>query len=111
MSARYYGALEIVVVRVGTFRMAVARHRSIEPVERLLLHDEHLFKLNQGRVTKEAWRLIPNHYNDGGLSGASLDRPALQQLLADIRAGKITIVVYKVDRLTCSLAKADNCRL
>jgi Resolvase, N terminal domain len=41
----------------------------------------------------------------GGLSGASLDRPALQNLLADVRTGKITIVVvYKVDRLTRSLA-------
>src|ERR1700732_4259606 len=53
----------------------------------------------------EGWRLVPDRYNDGGLSGASLDRPALQKLLADVRAGKITIVVvYKVDRLTRSLA-------
>src|ERR1700731_2525386 len=53
----------------------------------------------------EGWRLVPDRYNDGGLSGATLDRPALQQLLADVRAGKITIVVvYKVDRLTRSLA-------
>ena len=53
----------------------------------------------------EGWRLIPDHYDDGGLSGASLDRPALQNLLADVRAGKITVVVvYKVDRLTRSLA-------
>src|SRR3954452_21392394 len=53
----------------------------------------------------EGWRLIPDRYDDGGLSGASLDRPALQTLLADVRAGKINIVVvYKVDRLTRSLA-------
>lgn len=53
----------------------------------------------------EGWRLIPDHYDDGGLSGASLDRPSLQNLLADVRAGKITVVVvYKVDRLTRSLA-------
>ena len=53
----------------------------------------------------EGWRLIPDHYADGGLSGASLDRPALQSLLADVRAGRINIVVvYKVDRLTRSLA-------
>jgi DNA invertase Pin-like site-specific DNA recombinase len=53
----------------------------------------------------EGWRLIPTHYDDGAFSGASLDRPALQQLLADIRVGKIDIVlVYKVDRLTRSLA-------
>src|SRR5437870_9200814 len=53
----------------------------------------------------EGWRLIPGRYDDGACSGASLDRPALQQLLAEVRAGKIDIVlVYKVDRLTRSLA-------
>ncbi len=53
----------------------------------------------------EGWRLIPDAYDDGGVSGASLDRPALQRLLADVRVGKInTVVVYKVDRLTRSLA-------
>src|SRR6202022_3045987 len=53
----------------------------------------------------EGWRLIPDRYDDGALPGAPLDRPALQDLLADVRAGKITVVVvYKVDRLTRSLA-------
>jgi site-specific DNA recombinase len=53
----------------------------------------------------EGWGLIPARYDDGAFSGASLERPALQQLLADVRAGKIDIVlVYKVDRLTRSLA-------
>jgi site-specific DNA recombinase len=53
----------------------------------------------------EGWRMIPGRYDDGAFSGASLDRPALQQLLADVRAAKIDIVlVYKVDRLTRSLA-------
>src|SRR5499427_3606139 len=53
----------------------------------------------------EGWRLLPARYDDGAFSGASLDRPALQELLAGVRAGKIDIVlVYKVDRLTRSLA-------
>ena len=53
----------------------------------------------------EGWQLIPDRYDDGGLSGASLDRPALQGLLRDLEAGKIdVVVVYKVDRLTRSLA-------
>jgi site-specific DNA recombinase len=53
----------------------------------------------------EGWRLIADHYDDGAFSGASLDRPALQTVLADVRSGKINIVVvYKVDRLTRSLA-------
>src|SRR6266446_4698866 len=53
----------------------------------------------------EGWRPVRTRYDDGGLSGASLDRPALQELLGDVRDGKIdVIVVYKVDRLTRSLA-------
>jgi DNA invertase Pin-like site-specific DNA recombinase len=53
----------------------------------------------------EGWRLQGDHYDDGGVSGASLERSALQTLLSDIRAGRIDIVVvYKVDRLTRSLA-------
>lgn len=52
----------------------------------------------------EGWTLISQRYDDGGISGGTLERPALQQLLSDISAGKIDIVVvYKVDRLTRSL--------
>src|SRR5665213_2617202 len=52
-----------------------------------------------------AWTLVQNRYDDGGFSGGSTDRPALQRLLTDIKARKIDIiVVYKVDRLTRSLA-------
>src|SRR3989449_7416024 len=51
------------------------------------------------------WTLIKSHYDDGGYSGGSTDRPDLQRLLDDIRSRKIdVIVVYKVDRLTRSLA-------
>ena len=51
------------------------------------------------------WTLIRSRYDDGGYSGGSTDRPDLQKLLEDIRARKIdVIVVYKVDRLTRSLA-------
>ena len=52
----------------------------------------------------EGWQLIPEDYDDGGLSGGTLERPALQRLLAHVAAGRIDIiVVYKVDRLTRSL--------
>jgi site-specific DNA recombinase len=55
--------------------------------------------------THARWTLIRTKYEDGGFSGGNTDRPALQRLLADVRAGKIdVIVVYKVDRLTRSLA-------
>ena len=51
------------------------------------------------------WTLIRSRYDDGGYSGGSTGRPALQELLADVKADKIdVIVVYKVDRLTRSLA-------
>src|ERR1700744_2913692 len=53
----------------------------------------------------EGWRLVPDRYDDPAYSGGSLDPPALQQLLRDVDAGKVNvIVVYKIDRLTRSLA-------
>src|SRR6202167_3030109 len=53
----------------------------------------------------EGWRLVRDRYDDGGFSGGSMDRPALQKLLIDVQARRIdVIVVYKVDRLTRSLA-------
>lgn len=53
----------------------------------------------------EGWELVNEHYDDGGWSGGNMARPALQQLLTDVTAGKVDIiVVYKVDRLTRSLA-------
>jgi DNA invertase Pin-like site-specific DNA recombinase len=52
----------------------------------------------------EGWVALPSHYNDGGYSGGTLERPALQRLLADIRESKVdVVVVYKIDRLTRSL--------
>ncbi len=59
------------------------------------------FVLNQKH---EGWIALPEMYDDGGISGATMQRPALKRLLADIAAGRIdTVVVYKVDRLTRSL--------
>ncbi len=53
----------------------------------------------------EGWVLLTEHYDDGGISGGTLERPAVQRLLADIDAGKVDrVIVYKVDRLTRSLA-------
>jgi DNA invertase Pin-like site-specific DNA recombinase len=53
----------------------------------------------------EGWKLIQTAYDDGGLSGGTMERPALQKLLANIRQDSIdVVVVYKVDRLTRSLA-------
>ena len=55
--------------------------------------------------THAGWTLLRAKYDDGGFSGGNTDRPALQQLLDNVRAGKVdVIVVYKVDRLTRSLA-------
>ncbi len=53
----------------------------------------------------EGWTLLSGRYDDGGLSGGTLERPALQRLLEEIDAGRIDmVVVYKIDRLTRSLA-------
>ena len=52
----------------------------------------------------EGWVLVPDRYDDGGFSGGTLERPALQRLLRDIEAGRVDIVVvYKIDRLSRSL--------
>ena len=53
----------------------------------------------------EGWKLVKTAYDDGGFSGGSMDRPALRRLLADLGGGLVDIiVVYKIDRLTRSLA-------
>src|SRR3954462_11648049 len=53
----------------------------------------------------EGWRDLPEPFDDGGYSGATMQRPALTRLLEAVKAGRVEIVVvYKVDRLTRSLA-------
>ena len=53
----------------------------------------------------EGWVLLPEYYDDGGISGGTMERPALQRLLKDIDRGAVDqILVYKIDRLTRSLA-------
>ena len=52
----------------------------------------------------EGWVCVPDHYDDGGFTGANMERPALKRLMADIESGKVNcVVVYKVDRLSRSL--------
>ena len=64
-----------------------------------------LGSLHEKSQSHEGWKLIRTHYDDGGYSGGSMDRPALKRLLDDVRARQIdVIIVYKVDRLTRSLA-------
>jgi len=51
------------------------------------------------------WQLVDRRYDDGGFSGGNMERPALQELLQDVRAGKVdVVVVYKIDRISRSLA-------
>ena len=52
----------------------------------------------------EGWVLVPDRYDDGGVSGGTLERPALRRLLADIERGLVdVVVVYKIDRLSRAL--------
>ena len=58
----------------------------------------------------EGWTALPDRYDDGGYSGGTLDRPALQRLIRDIEAGRVdTVVCYKIDRL--SRSRTDFARL
>ena len=53
----------------------------------------------------DGWKTVKSQYNDGGYSGGNIERPGLKKLMADVKKGKIqTVVVYKIDRLTRSLA-------
>ncbi|MFH2000106.1 MAG: recombinase family protein [Planctomycetota bacterium] len=73
-------------------------HAQRESIEAYVLSQKHA-----------AWESLPAHYDDGGFSGATTDRPAFQQLLQDIKAGKVDVVaVYKIDRLSRSLADFAN---
>jgi site-specific DNA recombinase len=95
--------------RNGTVRCAIYTRKSSE--EGL---DQEFNSLQAQREACEAfinsqrhegWVCLRAAYDDGGFSGATMDRPALQQLLAEIQAGRVDIVVvYKIDRLTRSLA-------
>jgi DNA invertase Pin-like site-specific DNA recombinase len=95
--------------RRGTVRCAIYTRKSSE--EGL---DQEFNSLQAQREACEAfitsqrhggWAWLPKAYDDGGFSGATMDRPALQRLLADVAAGRVdTIVVYKIDQLTRSLA-------
>ena len=68
-------------------------HAQREACEAFILSQRH-----------EGWHVLSAQYDDGGFSGGTMDRPALQRLLADIGAGKVdVVVVYKIDRLTRSL--------
>src|SRR5690606_703102 len=91
-----------------TYRCAVYTRKSTE--EGL---DQDFNSLDAQREACEAyiasqaslgWKLIRTRYDDGGVSGGTMDRPALQQLLSDIQSARIdVVVVYKIDRLTRSL--------
>ncbi|MBP8231596.1 MAG: recombinase family protein [Rhizorhabdus sp.] len=95
--------------RVGAIRCAVYTRKSTE--EGL---DQEFNSLDAQREASEAyitsqrhegWVLVKEAYDDGGFSGGNMERPGLKRLLADVEAGRVdVIVVYKVDRLTRSLA-------
>ena len=102
--------------------MTSNRKRTSQPVVRCAIYtrkstneglDQDFNSLDAQREAAEAyiasqqsagWVCLPDRYDDGGFSGASIDRPALTCLLADVEAGKVdAVLVYKVDRLSRSL--------
>src|SRR5437667_12652876 len=95
--------------RNGTVRCAIYTRKSSEEGLEQSFNSLHAQReACEAFVTsqrQEGWRVLPAQYEDGGYSGGSMDRPALQQLLRDVKDRKINIiVVYKVDRLTRTLA-------
>jgi site-specific DNA recombinase len=95
--------------RKGTVRCAIyTRKSSEEGLEQEFNSLQAQREACEAFITSqrhEGWVCLPKAYDDGGFSGATIDRPALQRLLADVAAGRVdTIVVYKIDRLTRSLA-------
>jgi site-specific DNA recombinase len=94
--------------RKGTVRCAIyTRKSSEEGLEQEFNSLQAQREACEAFITSqrhEGWVCPPKAYDDGGFSGATMDRPALQRLLADITAGRVDIVVvYKIDRLTRSL--------
>ena len=94
--------------RKGTVRCAVyTRKSSEEGLEQEFNSLQAQREACEAFITSqrhEGWVCLPKTYDDGGFSGATTGRPALQGLLADITAGRVDIVVvYKIDRLTRSL--------
>jgi DNA invertase Pin-like site-specific DNA recombinase len=94
--------------RKGTVRCAIyTRKSSEEGLEQEFNSLQAQREACEAFITSqrhEGWVCLPKAYGDGGFSGATMERPALQRLLADITAGRVDIVVvYKIDRLTRSL--------
>jgi DNA invertase Pin-like site-specific DNA recombinase len=103
-------------LRTASFREARRRLSATEPKKRMLrpsictpASPSWPFKASTRRWNTcsqraEGWVLVADRYDDGGFSGGTLDRPAMQRLLADVERGAIdVIVVYKIDRLSRSL--------
>ena len=95
--------------RTGTIRCAICTRKSpeegLEQEFNSLQAQREACKAFIDSQRHEGWVCLRAAYDDGGFSGATMDRPALQRLLEDITAGRVdTIVVYKIDRLTRSLA-------
>src|SRR2546430_10475876 len=95
--------------RNGTIRCAIYTRKSseegIEQEFNALQAQREACEAFINSQRHEGWVCLPKGYDDGGFSGATMERPALQRLLADIAAGRVdTVVVYKIDRLTRSLA-------
>ena len=91
-------------MRCAIYTRTATTQRPDEPDSRLAVQRDAA----EAFIAKEqhrGWLCLPNRYDDDGQSGISLDRPGLQRLLADLRAGEIDyLVTYRFDRLTRSLS-------
>ena len=99
--------------RTTTKRVAIYTRKSVargleQDFNSLDAQRDHCERFAEMRVA-QGWTVLPDRYDDGGFTGANLDRPAFQRLRADIEAGRIDVVlIYKLDRLSRSVRDFIN---
>jgi DNA invertase Pin-like site-specific DNA recombinase len=108
MSRKTQAAVPAVTATVRKIRCAVYTRKSTEEgLEKEFNSLDAQRESCEAYITSqraEGWLLVPDRYDDGGISGGTLERPALQRLLRDIEADRVdVVVVYKIDRLSRSL--------
>ncbi len=93
--------------KVEKVRCAIYTRKSTEPIDHEFNSLDAQYEVAENYIISQkykGWVIVPERYDDGGFSGGNTDRPALQRLMSDVKAGKIDIiVVYKLDRLSRSL--------
>ncbi len=108
--ARRHGRASAVATATAPVRAAVYTRKSTEAgLQQAFNSLANQRERGEAYAASQGWSLVPTPYDDGGFSGGTTDRPALQRLITDIEAGLVdVIVVYKLDRLSRSVCDFVN---